>query len=327
MVKEPWLSIVMVDPNRFPKFRYELIRKMTTDEYAEFLKADDRLSRFSEDQEKVRLLRDTYEDYKTTVESHARQLEARKHPISVAEVAAQNKRAYHQINTRVRSVLSEIHIFLNYAEGFLKRKYGKDSDQFKAFKKRTNIEHAASASYRFIYELRNYATHFDVPINAMHSEDGERDPSTGVVKKIVRVEVDRDKLLNSGYNWRKVRPDIESFPPRFSLDAHLDYMIRAIGIINAEVTVAMLPDTKRGARYIHDLIQPVVPLLDGKEGTPIIVLWESPTNASVGETVKMNYSTKDIPADLAEYILNMPEPGLMVAAIEELAKQLREQSA
>lgn len=327
MVKEPWLSIVTIDSNRFPKFQYELIRKMTAGEYAEFLKADDRLSRFSEDQEKIGLLRDTYEDYKATVESHARQLEARKHPISVAEVAAQNNRSYHQINTRVRSVLSEITTFLNYAEGYLKREYGKDSDQFKAFKKRTNIEYDASASYRFIYQLRNYAIHFDVPINAMHSEDGERDPSTGEFRKVVRVEVDRDKLLNSGYDWRKVRPDIESFPPRFSLDSHLDYMIRAIGIINAVATVAMLPDTKRGARLIHDLIQPVLPLLEGKEGTPIIALWEPPANLKVGESTRMEVSTKAIPADLAYHVLNMPEVGLMTVAIEDSAQQLRESSA
>jgi hypothetical protein len=323
MVKAPWLSAITIDPNRFPKFEYELIRKMTQDEYAEFKKADDRLSRFSEDQEKVGLLRDTYEDYKATVESHARQLEARKHPISVAEVAAQNKRAYNQINARVRSVLSEITTFLNYTEGFLKREYGKDSDQFKTFKTRTNIEYDASASYRFIYQLRNYAIHYDVPINAMHSEDGERDPSTGVVRKIVRVEVDRDRLLNSGYDWRKVRPDLENFPPRFSLDAHLDHTIRAIGIINAAATVAMLPDTKQSARYIHQLIQPVLPRLSGKEGTPIIVLWEPPDNASVGETVQMNYSTKAIPADLAEHVLSLPEPKIMAVAVDDLAKQLR----
>jgi len=297
---------------------------MAPDEYAEFKNADDRLSRFSEDQEKVGLLRDTYEDYKVTVESHARQLAARKHPISVAEVASQNKRAYHQINTRVRRVLSEIHVFLNYAEGYLKREYGHESDQFKVFKKRTNTEHAASASYRFIYELRNYATHFDVPINAMYSEDGERDTSTGAVKKVVRVEVDRDKLLNSGYDWRKVRQDIESFPPRFSLDAHLDYTIKAIGIINAAATVAMLPDTKQSARYIHQLIQPVIPRLSDKEGAPIIVLWEPPNNTSVGETVQMNYSTKAIPADLAEHVLSLPEPETMAVAVDDLAKQLRE---
>jgi len=327
MAKAPWLSIVTIDPNRFPKFQYELVRKMTADEYAEFLKVNERLSRFSEDQEKIGLLRDTYEDYKATVDSYARQLEARTHPISVAEVVAQNKRAYHQINTRVRGVLSEIHIFLNYAEGYLKREYGKDSDQFRAFKKRTNAEHAASASYRFIYELRNYATHFDVPINAMHSEDGERDPSTGVVKKIVRVEVDRDKMLSSAYDWRRVRRDIEGFPPRFSLDAHPDYMIQAVGIVNAEVTVAMLPDTKRGARFVYDLIQPVLPKLQGKEGTPIIAHWQPPQNPSVGKTVRMDVTTKSIQADLAYHILNLPAPGPMATAIDDSAKRLRESQA
>lgn len=220
---------------------------MTPTEYAEFKKSDNRLSRFMEDQQKLGLLQDTYKDYRSAVESNARRLEARQHPVSVADVVTQDARAYHQINARVRSVLSEITTFLNYAERHLKHEYGHDSDQFKMFKKQTHIEYDASPSYRFVYQLRNYALHFDVPINGMTVEDGERDPTTGRVKKIVRVELDRDKLLNSGFDWRKVRPDIEEFPPRFSLDTHLDYTIRAIGIINLAATVAMLPETKQAA--------------------------------------------------------------------------------
>lgn len=313
------LSIVTIDPQRDPPTQFKLIRELSSEEYDEYKSANQRLSRFMEDQEKIKLLRETYEEYKGVIESNARRLEVRERPMAVARVHTQDLRAYHQINSRLRAVLSEITTFLNYAEGYLKREYGHASDEVKMYKERTAKEYDASPSYRFVYQLRNYALHYDVPINGMTVEDGDRDPATGVVKKIVRVEIDRDGLLHSGFDWRKVRPDIEGFPPRFPLDTHLDHMVDAVGRINVAVIVAMLPDMKKGARYIDDLIRPLVPHFGGLRGSPVIVHWESPpADVKVGESVNMNLSTEMMPADLATYILGLPGPDMLGAAIDRL---------
>jgi hypothetical protein len=237
----------------------------------------------------------------------------------VSEVHMQDLRAYHQINGRVRGLLSEITTFLNYAEGYLKREYGHDSEQVEFYKARTSKEYDASPSYRFVYQLRNYAIHRDVPINGMLIEDGDLDPETGIVKKIVRVEIDRDGLLNSGYDWRKVRPDIEAFPPRFPIDPHLEHMMEAIGRIAIAVIVGMMPDMKASARYILDLIQPLMPRLQGKQGSPVIVHWETPpASVKVGQSVRMDAKTDMIPADLATSVLGMPEPEILAAVIDEV---------
>lgn len=312
------LSIVTVDSQRDPPTQFELIRELSPDEYAKYKRADERLSRFTEDQEKLGLLRDTYNDYKSVIDSTARRLEARERPMAVAEVHAQDLRGYYQINGRLRGLLSEITTFLNYAEVYLKREYGHGSEQFKLFKMQTSKEYDASPAYRFVYQLRNYALHYDVPINGMSVEDGDLDPATGVVRKVVRTEIDRDKLLDSSFDWKKVRRDIERFPPRFPLDPHLEHMINAMGRINVAVIVAMLPDMKESARYIHHMIQPLIPRLAGKQGSPAIVHWNPPRDVEVGEQVRMNFSTEMIPAELAKTVLQLPEPDALAAVIDRV---------
>jgi hypothetical protein len=320
MTTTPWLAAVTIDPNQTPKFKYELVRKLSPKEYDAYKEADKWLSRFAQDQEKLGLLRDAYNEYKQAIDDAASQQEEMKHPISVYDVHRQNSRHYHRVNARLRGLLSEITTFLNYAEGYLKRQYGHDSEQVQRFKVRCGKEYDASPSYRFVYQLRNYALHYDVPITGMSYRDGYVHPKSGTIGKHVLIEIDRDKLLKSGFNWKKVRPDIERFPARFAVDAHLDTMLAAMGRINLEVIVAMLPDLKEGAKYIDHLIRPVVPYISGRQGTPIIVHWKSPENVAVGEEFQLTFSTDSIQANLAETILQLPEPRLLASVIDDVRK-------
>jgi hypothetical protein len=320
MATTPWLSFVTIDPQRNPKNSYRLIRELSPEEYAEYKKADERLSQFLEDPQKIRLLREAYNEYKSVIESNARRIEARKSPMSVAEVHSQDLRAYHQINAKLRGFLSEMTTYLNYAERYLKREYGHDSEQVKFFKARTNKEYDTSPSYRYIYQLRNYALHYDVPINDVTVKSGGRDLESGVVEQHVRVEIDRDKMLNSGFDWKKVRPDIEAFPLRFALDPHLDHMIEAFGRIALAVIVGMLPDLKKSARYIDNMVRELIPRFEGKHGSPLIVYWEEPpADIQIGEPVQMNFSAKMLPADLARGVLkDLPEPHMLAAVIDDM---------
>jgi hypothetical protein len=70
----PRLSIVTIDPNRHPDVNFELGRELSTEELTKYNKAKDVLSRFMEDQQKIKLLRETYDEYRSVVDSNARRL-------------------------------------------------------------------------------------------------------------------------------------------------------------------------------------------------------------------------------------------------------------
>lgn len=297
------MAVVIGKTEANPETTIELGRELTLAEYDEYEKADDWLSRLVEYREKIALLREEYVAYKSHVDGYADEYKSMQTASSVFEFHNRQTRAYHRANTRLRSLLSEISTFLNYAEGFLKRQYGKDSDQAKRFKAATSREYDASPSYRFIYQLRNYALHFDVPISHMTYRDGPINPITGTDTPHVLVEIDKDKLLSSGFDWKKVRRDIESFSDKFALNPHLDAMISALERINTAIIVEMLPDLKRSARYIERLSEPLRQALVGRRGTPTIVHWESPENAKVGKKIQMNFRTEVMPVDLALWVL------------------------
>jgi hypothetical protein len=226
----------------------------------------------------------------------------------VYETYRDDAHAYHRINGKLRSFLSEFRAFLDYAETYLKKEYGKDSEQVTRLIAIRSREYDANPSYRFVYKLRNYAQHFDVPINGLSVQSGELDTKTGIGKKLVSVNINRDELLNSGFDWKKVQRDIEGFPDIFALNPHLDATIESLGKINLAVIVTMLPDITKAAEYIDRLVQPLIPLLEGKQGTPAVVHWDAPQHVKVGEQVRMQMQAELIPADLARSVLGLPEP-------------------
>jgi hypothetical protein len=113
---------------------------------------------------------------------------------------------------------------LDYAERKLKRQYGKQSRQAKEFKEATSQQFDGSFAYRLVSQLRNYGQHVNLPTNALSLKSGDFNFLLGTTEEHLLVEVSRDKLLNSGFDWRAkdVRPQLEALPERFELDGYID---------------------------------------------------------------------------------------------------------
>ena len=72
-----------------------------------------------------------------------------------------------QANRVILNLLLSFKFFIDNAESYLKRKYGKESDIPKGFITLTNQEFDDKFSYRFLSKIRNYSIHLGFPLRSL----------------------------------------------------------------------------------------------------------------------------------------------------------------
>lgn len=113
-----------------------------------------------------------------------------------------------EFQQKVTNVLSSANTFLCLGEAKLKSKYGDSSKKLLAWNEFRRNQHGISVSYRLLYELRNYALHYGLPVSSIKLD--LTDLASNDAKKKVKVKLLKSKLLNSGYKWKKIKSDIEN---------------------------------------------------------------------------------------------------------------------
>lgn len=156
------------------------------------------------------MVRHAYVEYARVIRRYE---EALAGPLRLDEVMEDD--LVHDLNRRLRGFFSEVRVFLDYSEAKLKRRYGGDSGQLQAFRLACARQFDGSFDYRFVYALRNYALHVNLPLNAVSltSECGGADSEGPSARNLLSAEVDRDMLLRWS-KWRtNVRSELEGLPP------------------------------------------------------------------------------------------------------------------
>jgi hypothetical protein len=248
-------------------------------------------------------VRRSYADYRQLIDHYSQKFSVRPR-VNVVVTTEMN----HVINSRLRTFFTEFRFFLDYAERKLKRQYGKTSAQANELKRATNIQFDNSFSYRFVYQLRSYAQHINLPINALSLQSGEFDFLTATTKHNLLVETDRDELLNSGFDWRAidVRPQLRSLPAKFELNTYIEEMMECLEKIHVAFVSIGLPHTKRGAAYVKDLVKPL-----SSRGKPCIYQFDVPEDTALNQVSKFATRISWIQVELAELIANLPEPATL----------------
>lgn len=133
--------------------------------------------------------------------------------------------------------LQAIRAFLDHTETRLKRRYGDDSPQCRAFDEATSAMFGSFFAYRFLYKLRN-AQHVDfTPIGIVLSERVEH--GRRVTDGSARFR--RDDLLNGFSRWGTVKAELEQFPETFPMDEFVVTMIQCLDYIAYVVAEAERP--------------------------------------------------------------------------------------
>lgn len=97
-------------------------------------------------------------------------------------------------------ILSSGVLFLTYIENFMKEHYRKDSDAVKDMKSKLSDFYDNEFVYRFMYELRNYSQHKEIPVHNIETHLINHPKK----KAKVEVEINTNKLIDSGYRWKEI---------------------------------------------------------------------------------------------------------------------------
>jgi hypothetical protein len=118
--------------------------------------------------------------------------------------------------TSIVNWLTAMRLFLDHEATDLKRRFGKEAPEVKAFEEATAAAFdAAEPGYRFASKFRNYVQHCGVPLSRI--DFVRPSGSNPRAKQSVRLLVDRDALLEKFDGWGPVKKDLQRFPPRFEI--------------------------------------------------------------------------------------------------------------
>jgi hypothetical protein len=268
------------------------------------------------DYEQYELVRTAYGEY---LHLRAKQADALANHVHLNEVL--RSKIFLGVNRRLRSLLTEFRLFLDHTEAKLKRRYGHQSEQVHAFKAATSRQFDNSFAYRFVYGLRSYAIHEDLPINAisLSGGEGEFDPEDSDTHNQLFVGVSRDALLTSSRGWRTdVKPGLEKLPPTFELDPLIKEAMLCLEKIHVELVCIKLGEKKQAAERVITLAS-TVPRL----GIPCVLRFDGPEKDIInGYTLYMKRDEDNqgtgpdrlavhvgwVPVQEAQTILDLPVP-------------------
>jgi len=279
----------------------EQVRELGGDEYRGYVEDVRKTLACRSDYRQFTMVRHAYVEYARELRRYEEMLAG---PVSLDEILEDD--LVHTLNRRLRAFFSELRVFLDNTQAKLKRRYGKDSEELRAFKDVCACQFDDSFAYRFVYGLRNYTVHVNPPLNAVSLTFGQRpfdteDPST---HNRLSVEVDRDLLLRE-FDWRSdVRSGLEGLPPRFEFKPYMDKGMACLEKIHLELFCAKLPGEKRAAERLLALAGSA-----GGPGTPCVfrVGGEEPlVNGVVLQTEPSENASDEEPGESSVHISWIP---------------------
>jgi len=174
--------------------------------------------------------------------------------------------------------LNSIRLFDDHNRARIVRTYGDTSPELNAYKIARSEIYDEGPSYRFMFELRNYAQHCgEVPVQAQIRID-----SAG---STLDLHFDRDELLSKFGNWKKVKADLESGPEHIGIDTPIEETMAAVTKLAQAVAAIDMPKFKSSIEQVQDVLGP--PPEDTNLRT-VIFRMRTSTDDSGAEVMKMD---------------------------------------
>ncbi len=143
-----------------------------------------------------------------------------------------------ELNRLLMNYLSSIRTYLDHSETKLKKRYGKSSSEFDNFKKCTSEFYDNKFAYRFIYKLRNYAQHIELPISIIGYET-QRTLNSQKIKRILTPYFDREELLGKYTDWGVVKDDLlkekRTFPLMPIIEQMTDSILQIAQVVEEDI--------------------------------------------------------------------------------------------
>lgn len=140
-------------------------------------------------------------------------------------------------------ILSSGVLFVTYVENFMKEHYGKESVEAKEMKSKLSDFYDNEFVYRFMYELRNYSQHKEIPVHHITSQIIDHPKK----KSKVTVEINTKSLIESGYKWKKIfKEDFTKRSPVINVSELLREYFQIISLVyGAANEIYLLKDIQK----------------------------------------------------------------------------------
>lgn len=130
-----------------------------------------------------------------------------------------NDTLFIDINRRLTNYLSSLITFINdYIENrVIKKGFGEKSKEYLKFKEKTGCWYDNSFSYKFLYNLRNYAIHYRFPLQNINYELEYQADRMNQIRFSLDLCFDKSKLLQNTNFKKKLEYEMESYNEEFPL--------------------------------------------------------------------------------------------------------------
>jgi len=279
-------SLVVVEDQRITR-----VRDLSVEEHDELKKASSRLMQHFNDQHPLAIVALNYEDLQNQLQRLAREYEA---DPSMSWIRMEMMGL--TINRHILNFLSAARMFLDHSEYNLKRRHGQASNRLERFKNACSSAYDTQFSYRFMYELRNYSQHCDMPLGNLQLQSQKREEDSQTVEHSLRISFDRDKLLQE-YDWKaELRAEIQNLPKEFEINSHIHQMMNCLVKINLTLLEDDLKELDESVEVIDNLTKSI----KGIGGRPFVA-----EGAPTEGDKKMKMSLEWIPLELADLVRNL----------------------
>lgn len=217
------------------------IRPLDDVEYHNVVTARTELSKFAKKHELFRLVYTNYMEYKTILNEYFIIYSK-----NANMVGSYLEEMVFNLNRLMLNFLSAFRTFLDHAQTNLDRTYGKESENFKIFKKTRSSCYDNYFSYRFLDKLRNYSQHVGMPITGIDTSSELVHINPKEVEHKLRVTVLKGDLLEFK-EWGnytiydkyvnpeklKIKDEIGRLPDQIDINPYIDELMYCIEKINA----------------------------------------------------------------------------------------------
>lgn len=285
--------------SKTPDLKVNIHRTLEEEEVLEINSAMEKIHALLEYSNYFNTVSLNYTDYQETI-SNCLKAQAER------DIAFLQKEPLVEINRIVLNFLTSFRSYLDYTERRLKTEYANTPKIYEAFRKATNSEYDHNFSYRFLYHLRHFSQHYGFPIAKVNF--GFKPNSNLEPVYFFTPLVERNKLLQN-FNWKKLKPEIETLPLEFDLEPHLNATMHSLLKIHSAAMQSIFSMLGKEA----DTLLKYEGELRGKEGTTVIFTID--TLESKEGTRQLTH--KSLPTDMATKIKMGDFTGLFPSAHHE----------
>jgi hypothetical protein len=243
MIKFVLANVTLPEPGHH---HMETIRDLSYEEMSQFSKAQQSLGAFDLTYSLVEICEENYH----AIEDYYKELCA---------FRCGNQLDFHKIIikwiTLTLNYLASYRSFIDHYETTLNRTDDPVNSTYKKFKDRTALHYDSHFAYRFLWNLRNYIQHCGLPA----CEWNFSEITEGSDKGKARVEIAylRDGLLQD-FDWRKLKAEIESQPPKIDVMLLIRELHSSISDISRFVSILNFEKLQEHYYYLDNLLNEAI---------------------------------------------------------------------